>query len=284
MKNLKFKALQILRFITSDKAYIKIRYFIKFKKFINLKEPVTFNEKINWLKLYGRNNDYGIFVDKYEVRQIVSEKIGCKYLIPILGIYENTEEINFDRLPNSFVLKGTHGSGWVIICKDKNNIDKKEIKEKLNYWLSSNFYLLWGEWYYKYIKPRVICEEFMGDELNNVPKDFKFYCFNGQPKMIHVDFDRFNEHTRNFYDLEWNRLPFSLCYPNSKEDEARPSQLDTMIEISKKLSDGFKFIRIDLYEIKGEVYFGEMTFFPDNGLGVFNPREFDLLLGNYLKM
>lgn len=282
--NFKSNLLIILRKFTNDKLYYQIRYFIKFKRFLNYKNPDTFNAKINWLKLHDRKPKYTKLVDKYEVRNYVDEKIGSEYLNDIIGIYDNVEEIDFDKLPNSFVLNTTHGSNWICICKDKSKFDEVLCKESLNKWLKSNYYEIWGEYVYKDVSPRIICEKYLLNENENWLIDYKFFCFNGTPMFLHVDREISYSYTRNFYDLNWNRLPFGLEYPQSNEDLPKPKVFNKMIELATILAEDLKFIRVDFYIIKEKIYFGELTFYPDNGFGVFDPPSMDFEMGKLLKI
>ena len=249
----------VLRKCTSDEIYIRVRFLLQYNRLINLKKPDTFFAKINWLKLYDRNPFYTQLVDKYEVRQHIKEKIGKEYLIPLLGIYENVEEINFNSLPNSFVLKATHGAAWNIICHNKSEFDINKSKKVMNSWLKSNFYELWGEYVYKNVAPRLICEELLSNENEPSLIDYKFHCFHGLPTYIQIDRNRFQNHTLDFYDLEWNRLPFGLWFPPSSKSIPKPEPLVKMIELAKILSAEFNYIRVDFYVVKDKIYFGELT-------------------------
>jgi hypothetical protein len=282
-KKIKNGILKIIRILVDDKGYYKIRYFIKFKRVPDLRHPSTFNEKLHWLKLNDRNTFYSTLVDKYAVRNYVTERIGEKYLIDIIGIYRNAEEIDFEKLPERFVMKATHGSGWVIVCNNKQELIQREALQKMKYWLNTNFYEMWGEWPYKNVEPGIVCEKNIAPSSQGIP-DYKFYCFNGIPRFVHVDMDRFEKHTRNFYDLNWQRLPFSLCYPNNETDAFKPKCLEEMIHLAEKLSIGLKFVRVDLYEVQGKVYFGELTFYPGNGLEMFSPSKYDSEIGKYLQL
>lgn len=282
--SVKSDLLMFLRHICNDKMYYKIRYYIKFKKRLSLKNPDTFNAKINWLKLYDRNPLYSRLVDKYEVRSFVERKIGDEYLNTMYGVYNSTSQINFDKLPDSFVLKGTHGSSWVIVCPDKSQLNIQEAKNTMDVWLKKNFYKLYGEWVYKNVPPRIICEKYLSNQNESALIDYKFYCFNGAPKFIHVDTDRFEKHCRNFYDLNWQRMPFSLCYPQADRDVKRPSKLAKMIELASILSADFKFVRVDFYQVDDKIVFGELTFNPGNGLEIFTPNKYDLIFGQYINI
>jgi len=272
--SLKSNLLTLLRYVSTDKMYYQIRYLIKFKRKLKLKNPDTFNAKINWLKLYDRNPLYPQLVDKYEVRSFVEKKIGNEY----------SSEIDFDKLPDSFVLKGTHGSSWVIVCPDKSQLNIQKAKKTMDVWLKKNFYKLYGEWVYKNVPPRVICEKYLVNKNESALIDYKFYCFHGKPKFIHVDIDRFEKHCRNFYDLNWNKMPFSLCYPQAERDVKRPSRLSKMIELASALSAEFKFVRVDFYQVDEKIIFGELTFNPGNGLEIFTPRKYDIEIGKYLTL
>lgn len=276
----RYYLLRALRLITNDSNFYKIRYYLKFKKKLDFINPTTFNEKLHWLKLYDRNPFYSELVDKYKVRKYVSDKIGEEYLIPCIGVYYSIDEIDISSLPSEFVLKAVHGSGWVTICRDKKNFNFSKEKKKLNYWLSNNFYNLWAEWPYKNLKAGIICEKFISGKDKTVPLDYKFYCFNGVPKYVHIDYGRFNNHRRNFYDMNWTLLPISLCYPNdTKINHKKPEKFELMKRLVSKLSEGLKFARIDLYDVENHIYFGEITFYPGNGLEIFDPEEYDIIFG-----
>lgn len=264
--------------IFSDKSYIRLKYFLTFKNRINLKNPRTFNEKIQWLKLYDRKSIYTKLVDKYEVKLIVSKMIGEEYIIPTLGIYDTFEQINFNDLPNQFVIKCTHDCGSVFVIKDKNNTNFDEIKKKLSQHLSVNYYKTSREWPYKDVKPRIIIEKYMGDNLS----DYKIHCFNGSPKFILVCADRKKDLKETFFNLDWEIMPFKR--PNHPTDSTikKPLHLNLMIELSKILSDKNTFLRVDFYEINGKLYFGELTFFPSSGFVKFEPEIWDRKLGDML--
>ena len=270
-----------------DETYLKIAYWCKMGKKLNLQNPVTFNEKLQWLKLNNQNPEYTNVVDKYEVRNYIEKKIGKEYLNPLFGVWDNIDNINFDKLPNQFVLKCTHDSGGLVICKDKTELDICKTKKKIKKSLKYNYY--WGqrEWIYKNIKPKIICEKFLvqndGDEL----RDYRFFCFNGEPKFITVDFSIIDKKKtrRNLYDLHWNLMDAEISYP--KETNIRvdkPKKLEEMIELSKKLSTGFPHTRVDFYYIDNRIIFGEITFFHQSGMGKISPEEFDKTIGGWLEI
>ena len=270
--------------LLNDKTYLKIRYYATFKKFLNLKNPQTFNEKLQWLKLNDRKDIYTKMVDKYEAKSYVSKIIGNKYIRPTLGIYNNFDEIDFNKLPNQFVIKCTHDSGGLVIVTDKSKLDIEKAKKKLNKSLKRNYYYPGREWPYKNVKPRIIIEKYMKDNKNNSMRDYKFFCFNGNPYCILVCSDRDIDLKETFYDLEWKVM--RLKRPNHKLDNSieKPHNFEKMIEFSKKLSSKISFLRVDFYEINGNLYFGELTFYPASGFGKFEPEEWDLKLGNLIDL
>jgi len=271
-------------FFLTDKNYAEKRYKSTFGQDLNLKNPVTFNEKIQWLKLFDRNERYTSLVDKYEVRKYVEEIVGLEILNELFGVFFDVEDIHPDNLPDSFVLKATHGSGWNVLCKDKKTLNWDEEKKKLDTWLRLNYYNIGREWIYKKIKPKIICEKYLEPKIEGRLYDYKFFCFNGAVKYIQVDVDRYSNHTRCYYDTNWRKQPFSTNYPLYKGEIDIPENLDKMIAVSEKLSFGIPFVRIDLYSVNKQVVFGEMTFYPANGFGKFHPAEFDYILGKNIKI
>ena len=268
----------------NDKTYLKIRYFATFKKILNLQTPQTFNEKLQWLKLNDRKDIYTKMVDKYEAKYYVSKIIGNKYIIPTLGIYNNFDEIDFNKLPNQFVIKCTHDSGGLVIVTDKSKLDIKKAKKKINKSLKRNYYYLGREWPYKNVKPRIIVEKYMKDNKDTSMRDYKFFCFNGNPYCILLCNDRNTELKETFFDLNWKILPFKRPNHSIDTNIEKPHNLDKMIEFSKKLSLNIPFLRVDFYEINGNLYFGELTFYPAGGFSKFEPEEWDLKLGNLIDL
>ena len=280
--------LVLLKFISgkfwnkvNDETYLKFQYKAWLKKDLNLNPPQTFNEKIQWLKLYDHNELYTTLVDKYAVREYVSDKIGAEYLVPLIGVWNTSDEIEIQTLPNQFVLKPTHTSGNVYICRDKSKIDFDKLKKETDYWLSRQYY--WGnrEWPYKNVKPRLIAEELIQDNII----DYKFYCFNGVPKLLYMSKGLEDHSTAeiSFFDLDLNQLPFGRSdYKPFSTKVEKPSNFDEMIEIAKKLSKGFVFVRIDLYSVNGKTYFSEFTFHPCAGYMPFEPSKYDQVLGDML--
>lgn len=268
-----------------DEEYIKRIFKAKLGYNLNLDQPRTFNEKIQWIKLNDRNDIYTSMVDKYEAKKYVANIIGKEHIIPTIGVWEKFEEVDFDRLPNEFVLKTTHGCGGIFICPDKGKMDINKAKETITKTINSNYYFYMREWPYKNVKPRIIAEEYI-KEKNGDLKDYKFFCFNGKVKCFKIDFDRFVEHHANYYDPSGKLLPFGeMDYPpvfNKKIDI--PKELNTMIELAEKLSTGFRFLRVDFYDVDGKILFGELTFSPAAGVGKFTPEEWDYKLGDWLQL
>lgn len=267
-----------------DEAYLKRKYKACMGKEIHLDSPQTFNEKLQWLKLHDRKPEYTTMVDKYAVKMYVADIIGEKYIIPTLGVWNHFDEINFDKLPNQFVLKCTHDSGGIVICKDKNKLDLKSAKKKIEKSLKQNYYWSGREWPYKDVKPRIIAEEYMIDESGYELKDYKFFCFNGEPKMMFIATDRGSDTKFDFYDMEFNHLPFTNGHPNANKQIKKPKNYSTMLALSAKLSFGIPHVRVDFYNINGKIYFGELTFFHWSGLVPFEPEEWDYKLGSWLKL
>lgn len=267
-----------------DRLYLKIRFYLEVGRKLDLKNPVTYNEKLQWLKLHDKRPEYTQMVDKYEVREYIKEKIGEEYLIPLLGVWNTPDEIEFDKLPNQFVLKCTHDSGGLVICRDKSTLDIKATKKRLKKCLRRNFYKFGREWPYKDVKPRIIAEEFMVDESGTELKDYKFYCFNGSPKALLIASDRPFDTKMDFFDAEFNHLNIRRAYPNSDKEISKPASFDDMIALSKKLSENIMHVRVDLYDINGKIYFGEITFFPASGFTPFDPPQWDYTFGDWLKL
>ena len=269
-----------------DKWYLKRFYKKKIGKSLNLSNPITFNEKLQWLKLYDRRLEYTQMVDKYEAKEYVGRLIGEKYIIPTLGVWEKFDEIDFESLPNQFVLKCTHDSGGLIICKDKQKFDKTLAKEQIEKSLKRNYYWSGREWPYKNIKPRIIAEKFM-DDNGSEPADYKVHNFNGVPRVILVCCDRFKDSglTQDFYSDTWEHLDVKRPeHPNSIKRIEKPAELEEMLELSKILSKDIPFVRTDFYTINNKVYFGELTFYPASGFSAFEPEEYDTIFGNWIKI
>lgn len=266
-----------------DKTLIRLMFKARMGCNIDLDNPITFNEKLQWLKLYDRKNIYTKMVDKYEVKKYVESQIGREYIIPTIGVYEKFDEINFDKLPNQFVIKCTHDSGGLVICKDKAIFNIAKARKKINRCLKKNFYYNYREWPYKNVKPRIIIEEYMEDKNNHELIDYKVMCFNGKAKMVFTCTERFGDGLKvTFFDLNWNKLPFTRHYPSSDKKIDKPKNFKKMINLSEKMSRNMLFVRMDWYEINGKMYFSEYTFYPGTGLEEFNPESWDKKLGDWI--
>ena len=277
---------RIAPYIKNDVTYIKWRWKVYMDYPLHLEDPKSFNEKLQWLKLHDRQPIYSKLVDKYEVKQHVANIIGEEHIIPTIGIYDSVEDIDFDSLPQQYVLKCTHDSGGIIVCKDKSTLDRDASIRKLQRGLKKNYYYQNREWPYKNIKPRIIAEQYMNNDGQELD-DYKVHNFNGEPKVILVCSDRFKESglTEDFYSCEWQHLDVSRPgLPHSKEVQEKPVELDEMLVLAKKLSKNIPFVRTDFYIINHQIYFGEMTFFPACGSKPFVPREWDYKFGSYLTL
>ena len=273
-----------LRFLP-DRAYIQLYYFAQFKKFCNLRNPKTYNEKLNWLKLHDRNPDYPKLVDKYEAKKQVARIIGEEYIIPTLGVWDSFDEIDFDALPDQFVLKCTHDSEGVVVVRDKKKLDFPAAREKLTHALSQNFYYMGREWPYKNLKPRIIAEKYMEDHVDGELRDYKFFCFDGEPKAMFVASDRTDHGVFfDYFDLDFNHLDIRQKYPNAAKSIRKPDNFEKMIELSRKLTKGFPHVRADFYEVDGKLYFGELTFYHFSGFMPFQPDKWDKIFGDWLKL
>ena len=279
MKLIKSKYFKFL----PDKMYLKLKYFVVFHKKLDLTNPKTFNEKINWLKLYDRKDVYTKMVDKYEAKHYISKIVGNDYIIPTLGVYDNFDDIDFDQLPNKFVLKCTHDCGGLVICKDKSSLNKEEARLKIEKSLKKNYYYDNREWPYKNVKPRIIAEKYMEDSQTEELRDYKFFCFNGEPMYMFIATDRNKHETKfNFYDMEYNLLPIKQHYPNNFNNLPKPKTFDQMKNLAKKLSKGLPHIRVDFYEVDGKVYVGELTFSHFGGFVPFEPQSWDRIFGDLI--
>lgn len=273
-----------------DKVYLKCLFRLKTGKRLNLKNPQTFSEKLQWLKLYNRKPEYTQMVDKYAVKDYVAKIIGNEYVIPTLGVWDKPEDIEWDKLPNQFVLKTTHGGGstGVVICKDKTVFDKQKAIEKLNVSLKRDIYRLFREWPYKNVPKRVIAEQYIAPATNvkDLP-DYKWYCFDGEPVYCQVIQERSTNETIDFFNTEWKRQEFIGLNPAAAPaavTPTRPADLATQIHIARELSKGIPFSRIDLYSVDSRQFFGEITFYPMSGFGSFSPDNYNVILGQMISL
>jgi len=271
----------------NDKTYLRLFYRGTMGKKLNLKDPKTFNEKLQWLKLYDRKPEYSKMVDKYEAKLYVADKIGEEYIVPNFGVWDNFDDIDFDKLPDQFVLKCTHDCGGLVICKDKSKLDINGAREKINKCLKREYF--WGsrEWPYKAVKPRIIAEAYMEDEKTAELRDYKFFSFDGEAKVMFIASDRQTEGTEtkfDFFDMEYNHLPFTNGHPNADILPEKPETFDKMRELAGKLSEGIPQVRVDFYEVNGHIYFGELTFSHWGGIVPFDPEEWDYKMGDMIKL
>lgn len=273
--------------IKNDEKFLKMRGNINDMK-INIAQPRSFSEKLQWLKLHNRKPEYTTMVDKIAVKDYVAKKIGEEYIIPTIGVYEKFDDIDFNKLPKQFVMKCNHDSGGLIICKDKTKLDIKAAKKKINKSLKRNYYYTGREWPYKNVKPKIIIEQYMEDTESAELMDYKFYCFNGEPKYCQVIADRSTNETIDFYDMDWVHQPFTglglPLKPFAKKLHDMPKTFELMKKSAKKLAKGIPFVRIDFYEINGKMYFGEITFYPASGFGKFSPDEWNKKLGDMIDL
>lgn len=271
-----------------DKLYLELKYRMVMHKKLNLKNPKTFNEKLQWLKLYNRKPEYTIMVDKYAVKEYVASKIGEEYIIPTLGVWDTPDEIEWESLPNQFVLKTTHGGGnlGVVVVKDKISIDKGLAIRNLSNAMKLDLYKRNREWPYKNVNKRIIAEKFLEDKETRELRDYKFFCFNGEVKALFIATDRQTreEPYFNFFDADFNCLDFKQGHPRNEVLPAKPKTFEKMKEIATILSKGIPHVRVDLYEVNGAIYFGEMTFFHFGGVVRFEPEEWDYKLGEMIKL
>jgi hypothetical protein len=267
-----------------DKLYLEIRYYLRVKTKLNLKNPVTFGDKINWLKLYDRNPLYTQLADKYAVRKYVAKKIGEEYLLPLLGVWDSADAIDYSKLPNQFVLKCTHDYGSIEIIKDKKTSNLHAVNHRLEWKLKRDFYVINREWAYKNIPPRIVAEPYIEDNAGQLD-DYKCFCFDGKVRLISVDYDRFHGHKKNLYTPDWQYIPAVYSYPTDPEHVIpAPKALKKMIALAEKLSEGIPHVRADFYLLGERIIFGELTFYTAAGFYKFQPESFGKTMGNYINL
>lgn len=270
----------------SAEQFLKRMYLIKMGKELNLDHPTTYTEKLQWLKLYDHRPEYTTMVDKYAVKQYVSDRIGEQYVIPMLGVWENANDIDFDTLPDKFVLKTTHDSGALVICKDKSTLDIKAARKRLNYFLKRRYYDCNREWPYKNVKPRIIAETYMEDSTYKELRDYKFFTFGGEPKVLYIAQGRGRGEptVADFFDMNFDHLPFTIDHDMAQIPPLKPECFEEMKRLAAILSQGTPQLRVDFYEVDGKVYFGEMTFFHCSGFDGFHPEEWDKTFGDWVTL
>lgn len=270
-----------------DKQYLQLYYFGLFGKWIDFDNPKTFNEKLQWLKLYNRKKIYTTMVDKEAAKKHVSDIIGEKYIIPTIGVWQKFEDIDFSKLPNQFVLKTTHDSGGVCICRDKSSFDIEKARKKINASLKHDFYRVGREWPYKNVKHRIIAEEYIGSKSQNGIDDYKVHCFSGVPKVILVCKDRFSDlgMTEDFFTASWEHIDVKRpTHNNAAMEPQYIAEVDEMLKLASALSADIPFLRTDFYIVRNKIYFGELTFFPASGFEKFKPETFDFEMGGWLEL
>lgn len=277
----------IAPFIKDDEIFIRLRWKLCMDYPLNLENPQTFNEKLQWLKLHDRKPIYTTMVDKYEAKKYVADIIGEEYIIPTLAVYDRVEDIDFDKLPNQFVLKWTHDSGGLVICKDKSKFNIAEACKKLKKGERSHYYWRSREWPYKNVKPRIIAEQYMEDSKTSELRDYKFFCFDGEVKALFIATERQKkgEETKfDFFDADFNHLDIRNGHPNASKPIEKPVKFEEMKILAAKLSVGIPHLRVDFYEVDGKVYFGELTFSHWSGMKPFDPVEWDVKFGEWIKL
>ena len=264
---------------------LKLWYKRVMKEDLDLDNPKTYNEKIQWMKLYDSTPLKTRLADKYLVRDWVKKKIGEEYLIPLLGVWDNFDEIDFDKLPNQFVLKANHGCGWNIIVKDKSTFDREEARKKFDVWMHTNWAFKYGlELQYTNIPPKIIAEEYLENNDDDL-YDYKVFCFDGKAESVMFLSDRKQKLKMSFYDLQWNKLPFVYSFPQNPDEVPRPKNLELMINLAEKLAEGFPHVRVDFYVLNdGSIKFGEMTFTSAGGTCKWNISEQDKVYGDLIKL
>ena len=270
---------------TTDERFVEKQYYNRTGKKLDLINPRLYNEKVQYTKLYYRDERLKKMVDKFEVREYVANTIGEQYLTHIYGVYDSVNEINFDELPERFVLKLTNGSGYNFICKNKTEKNIKLIKKRFRHWIKIKHHLLGREWAYKDVPNRIICEEYLETDEEAGLKDYKVFCFSGVPKLIQVDWDRFTNHKRNLYTPEWDFIDEKVAYENDKSTNIKkPSNLEEMLECACKLSKGFPHVRVDFYSFDDRLIFGEMTFYHGSGYLKFYNPDFETQMGDWWEL
>lgn len=268
----------------NDKFYLQVKYFISMHSIPNFDDPKTYQEKLNWLKLNYRPKGQEIFVDKYEVKKYIEEKLGKEYVVPCYGVWSSFEEIDFDKLPDQFVLKCTHDSGSYCICRDKKNFDIKKARKRINKGLRRDYYYNSREWPYRYCKHRIVAEMLLSPSNGGELKDYKFFCFNGTPKFMYVSNDITNHARTDFFDMDYNNLDMRMKDKNSKVLPPKPKMFEKMKALSTKLCEGFPHVRVDFYIVDDNIYFGELTFYHNGGFQPIYPKKWNVVLGDWIKL
>ena len=269
----------------SDRQLLRLRYRYTFHRPLHLDDPKAFTEKIQWLKLNDQDPRYHSMADKYLARDYVRGRIGEEYLVPLLGVYESASMIDFGSLPEEFVLKCTHDSQSIVLCHDRDSLDTEAVRSRLEQAMQTDYSVYGREWVYRGLKPRIVAEPMLRDESGSELKDYKVFCFNGEPKVIELDYDRFVQHKRKLYTTDWVQMPLRIAFPDDPNVTfEKPARLAELLDLCRKLAAGTSFLRVDCYITAERIWFGEMTFYPDNGFGVFTPDEEDYTWGAWLEL
>ena len=273
-------------YVLPDKWYLAIRYRMKLHKWPNLKNPKLYTEKIQWLKLYDRKPEYNRMVDKFEAKKYIASIVGEQYIIPTYGVWENFDDIDFDSLPNRFVLKCTHNSGGVVVCLDKQTLDIEKARKIIEDCLQENYYWHSREWQYKNVQPRIIAEEYLYDTEypDESIMDYKFLCFNGEPKLLYYAEENTDDPYSDIYDMDFQKLDLQFPEPNSEVIAEMPDKFEEMKNLARKLSKGFAHLRVDIYYVNGRLYIGELTFYHCAGIFHITPKHWDRTLGDWIKL
>lgn len=264
-----------------DKLYLSLLYRVHFHKRLNWKKPKTFNEKLNWEKIYNRQDLYTTLADKYAVKKYVADCVGQEYVVENYGVFERWDDIDFSQMPNQFVIKGTHDSGGAFVCKDKATFDFEGVRKKVEHNLGRSFFYHLREWPYKNIKPRIIIDKFLDDHTGNELRDYKFWCFNGKPTFMYCTIKGDNVY-ENFYDMDFREIDINHDFPRHKPEFEKPSQFELMKELAAKLSKDIPFVRVDFFQVEEKVYFGEFTFYDWGGMRPFSDIKTDEMLGDLM--
>lgn len=267
-----------------DESYLKLLYFGKLRKKLNLTDPKTYNEKLQWLKLHDRKKDYTVMVDKYEAKKYIAEKVGIEHVIPTLGVWNQFDDIDFDSLPDRFVLKCTHDSGGLVICRDKASLNLNEARKKIEKSLKRNYYLTGREWPYKEVVPRIIAEEYLEDTPGEALLDLKYFCFGGTPRIMYVSRDKSDDPRTDFFDMDFNHLNLQMRDKNADVRPGKPTGFEKMKELAALLSENIPHLRVDFYQIDGRIYVGELTFYHCSGFAPIFPSEWDEKLGTWIEL
>ena len=272
----------ISKWIPYDELYIRVFYRLAMQEPLDLKGPVTYTQKIQWLKMHNNNLIYTRMVDKYAVKEMIAKELGQQYVIPLLGVWDDFDAIDFGKLPNQFVLKTTHDSGNVLVCKDRRHFDIAKAKKKFSQALKTNYFFKSREYPYKNAVPRIIAEKYMHDKTQEELTDYKFFCFHGEPRILQIISNKGVGKKVNCYDMEFNLLSLATDLSGINDTLTKPDNFCEMVDIARKLSKGLIHVRVDLYSINGQVFFGEYTFHNGGGIVNFNPPEWNKILGDMI--